>query len=149
MNLHFKGFRNIHPDSWHRYVWACSWSSAWRGAKRSSSGVKTFSPPSASIDRFLCNHRHANHHDHSDNIDLADLVLDTEHMLDDLDIYTERELESMNVDEKVALYIFLKLKNAFLGFHLVQCPWLGYGWPIRWTRNGKLATTIFSHQHQP
>ena len=67
-------------------------------------------------------HRHANHHDHSDNIDLADLVLDTEHMLDDLDIYTERELESMNVDEKVALYIFLKLKNAFLGFHLVQCP---------------------------
>ena len=67
-------------------------------------------------------HRHANHHDHSDNIDLADLVLDTEHMLDDLDIYTERELESMNVDEKVVLYIFLKLKNAFLGFHLVQCP---------------------------
>lgn len=44
---------------------------------------------------------HANHHDHSDNIDLADLVLDTEHMLDDLDIYTERELDSMNVDEKV------------------------------------------------
>ena len=53
------------------------------------------------IDSFV--NRHSNHHDHSDNIDLADLVLDTEHILDDLDIYTERELDSMNVDEKVCL----------------------------------------------
>ena len=62
------------------------------------------------IDCFA--NRHANHHDHSDNIDLADLVLDTEHILDDLDIYTERELESMNVDEKVGDeldYVFLDL----------------------------------------
>ena len=45
--------------------------------------------------------RHEAHHDHSDNIDVADLVLDTEHILDDLDIYTERDLEKMDVDEKV------------------------------------------------
>lgn len=44
---------------------------------------------------------HEAHHDHSDNIDVADLVLDTEHILDDLDIYTERDLEKMGVDEKV------------------------------------------------
>jgi len=45
---------------------------------------------------------HATHHDHSDNIDVADLVTDTEHMLDDLgDWYTKDELETMNVDEKV------------------------------------------------
>ena len=56
------------------------------------------------IDSFA--NRHTNHHDHSDNIDLADLVLDTEHILDDLDIYTERELDSMNVDEKVCLSKF-------------------------------------------
>ena len=36
---------------------------------------------------------HATHHDHSDNIDVADLVTDTEHMLDDLgDWYTKDEL---------------------------------------------------------
>ena len=45
--------------------------------------------------------RHEAHHDHSDNIDVADLVLDAEHILDDLDIYTERDLEKMDVDEKV------------------------------------------------
>ena len=45
--------------------------------------------------------RHEAHHDHSDNVDVADLVLDTEHILDDLDIYTERDLEKMDVDEKV------------------------------------------------
>ena len=97
--------------------------------------MKTFSPPSASIDRFLCNHRHANHHDHSDNIDLADLVLDTEHILDDLDIYTERELESMNVDEKVGLRKCIS--GIFLGVYLVQHPRLGYGQPLGWTGTGK------------
>eukprot|EP00092_Neocalanus_flemingeri_P009231 GFUD01009936.1.p1 GENE.GFUD01009936.1~~GFUD01009936.1.p1 ORF type:complete len:192 (+),score=52.27 GFUD01009936.1:352-927(+) len=45
---------------------------------------------------------HGEHHDHSDNIDVADLVVDTEHMVDDLgDWYTKAELETMNVDEKV------------------------------------------------
>lgn len=45
---------------------------------------------------------HVLHHDHSDNIDVADLVTDTEHMVDDLgDWYTKEELETMNVDEKV------------------------------------------------
>ena len=53
------------------------------------------------IVEFLIVTRHEAHHDHSDNIDVADLVLDAEHILDDLDIYTERDLEKMDVDEKV------------------------------------------------
>lgn len=41
-------------------------------------------------------------HDHSDNINVADLVVDTEHMLDDLgDLYTKVELDQMRPDEKV------------------------------------------------
>jgi len=44
---------------------------------------------------------HIQHHDHSDNIDMADLVADTEHMVDDLEWYTKAELETMNIDEKV------------------------------------------------
>jgi hypothetical protein len=45
---------------------------------------------------------HAVHHDHSDNIDLADLVVDEEHLVDDLGgIYTKAELDTMDVDEKV------------------------------------------------
>ena len=75
------------------------------------------------FDCFFSSNRHTNHHDHSDNIDLADLVLDTEHILDDLHIYTERELDSMNVDEKVGYIIVEKVFLADnLGVHLVQCP---------------------------
>ena len=80
------------------------------------------SQPSRLIDCFA--NRHANHHDHSDNIDLADLVLDTEHILDDLDIYTERELESMNVDEKVGDkldYVFSDNDYVFLEAHILHC----------------------------
>ena len=87
-----------------RDVWACRWACTRRGTERPASRVSTcsWSTKTTLIESFAKN-RHANHHDHSDNIDLADLVLDTEHILDDLDIYTERELDSMNVDEKVCL----------------------------------------------
>lgn len=45
---------------------------------------------------------HTVHHDHSDNIDLVDLVIDEEHLVDDLGgIYTKKELDTMDVDEKV------------------------------------------------
>merc|ERR1719347_572818 len=45
---------------------------------------------------------HKKHHDHSDNIDVADIVVDEEHLKDDLgDIYTIKELEAMDIDEKI------------------------------------------------
>ena len=38
----------------------------------------------------------------SDNLDVADIVIDEEHLVDDLGgVYTEKELEKMDVDEKV------------------------------------------------
>ena len=45
---------------------------------------------------------HKSHHDHSDNIDMADLVIDEEHIIDDLGgMYTKAELDRMGEDEKV------------------------------------------------
>ena len=46
------------------------------------------------------------HHDHNSAVDMADLVMDPEHMLDDLgpDLFTEQELSRMEVDEKVFLW---------------------------------------------
>jgi len=45
---------------------------------------------------------HKKHHDHSDNLDVADLVVDEEHLVDDMEgIYTKKELEEMEDDEKI------------------------------------------------
>jgi len=45
---------------------------------------------------------HVGHHDHGDNINVANVVLDEEHLIDDLGgIYTTNELKTMNIDEKV------------------------------------------------
>lgn len=56
-------------------------------------------------DKVEAPHEHkedSGHHDHSDNLDVADVVLDEEHLTDDLGgIYTEKEIEAMDVDEKV------------------------------------------------
>ena len=57
-------------------------------------------------------------HDHSDNQDVADVVLDEEHLTDDLGgIYTEKEIEAMDVNEKVnyRIYIFHNI-SLFLGW---------------------------------
>jgi len=44
-------------------------------------------------------------HDHSDNIDVADLVIDTEHLMDDIgDVYSKKDFEKMGTDEKVFMW---------------------------------------------
>jgi hypothetical protein len=44
------------------------------------------------------------HHDH-EAVDMADLVMDTEHMLDDMgELYSQQELKRMELDEKVFLW---------------------------------------------
>jgi len=62
-------------------------------------------PPGMSERDSAPAHEHtedSGHHDHSDNVDVADVVLDEEHLSDDLGgIYTEKELEEMGTDEKV------------------------------------------------
>ena len=42
------------------------------------------------------------HHDHDAAVDMADLVMDPEHMLDDLgpELFSPQELNRMDVDEK-------------------------------------------------
>ncbi len=45
------------------------------------------------------------HHDH-DAVDMADLVLDSEHMLDDMgNLFTEQELAKMELDERVFMWL--------------------------------------------
>ena len=45
---------------------------------------------------------HQSHHDHRDNVDLEDLVTDTQHMVDDLgEWFSEAQLDRMEADEKV------------------------------------------------
>ena len=45
---------------------------------------------------------HQGHHDHRDNVDLEDLVTDTEHMVDDLgEWFSQAQLDRMEADEKV------------------------------------------------
>lgn len=75
--------------------------------------IQSWVPPGMSEHAETVNHDHSDqqkdipegheiHHDHSDNIDVVDLVTDTEHLVDDLgDWYTKAELETMNVDEKI------------------------------------------------
>ncbi len=44
------------------------------------------------------------HHNH-EAVDMADLVMDTEHMLDDMgELYSQQELKRMELDEKVFLW---------------------------------------------
>ena len=41
------------------------------------------------------------HHNHNKNVELTDLVMDTEHLEDDLNWYTKEEFDGMGVNEKV------------------------------------------------
>jgi len=44
-------------------------------------------------------------HDHSDSMDVADLVIDTEHLMDDIgDMYSKRDFEKMGTDDKVFMW---------------------------------------------
>jgi len=70
-----------------------------------SSCAISWKPPGMSERERAEPHEHiedSGHHDHSDNQDVADVVLDEEHLTDDLGgIYTEKEIEAMDVNEKV------------------------------------------------
>jgi len=48
---------------------------------------------------------HPVRHDHSDNIDMADLVTDSEHIIDDLgEMYSMKDFDKMTMDEKVFMW---------------------------------------------